>query len=148
MHCTDFIPGRTATNMTKFAWFMLADSIGTANCSVAIYTAGGASLVTSATTTCSDSPGLVSVTGITPFTLTAGTEYRVCYCAALSGFNWLITRDGFATGVTLFRAYNVIATNTGTAANTCTASTAAPPSSTGSLTDDQIDAAVVYVTKE
>jgi hypothetical protein len=121
------------------------------NCTIAIYTTGGASLLTSATATCtvpSSDLAVVSVTGLTPFTLTSGTEYRVCYCAANTGFNWLITRDGFATGATVFHAYNAIATNTGTAANSCTATTAAPPSSTGSLASDQIDAAVVYTTKE
>lgn len=131
--CYDWTESEGITNATKIGWSM--DSGASTACSVTIYDAGGANIVrTSGTKNCSSASAPISATGLTAFSLTAGNQYRLCWCnngttgglRSVSG--WTST-----TGLEV-DLHNVFTTHIGRAANDCTAGAA--PSSTGSLTAD------------
>jgi hypothetical protein len=157
MRCTDFVLGRTLTGMTKMAIVLQATGTGATsdNCSVTIYSGEGTSIVTTAPMTCTvpaTNPVVATATGLTPFTLTAGVEYRECFCADQSGYGPIQTSNGDLSAASTMEIYSGIVANNGLAANACTGG-ATPPATTGALTalygfQSLQDTVVVYVTKE
>jgi hypothetical protein len=73
------------------------------------------------------------MTGLGPFSLSAGTAYRLCICSSSGEGGYKAARPSLAADATRVAAYlNTIVTHQGEAANVCTSGT--PPATTGSLT--------------
>jgi hypothetical protein len=136
--CSDFEPIVGITSATKMAW-----SAGSgANCSLAIYDAAGTTQIAVATGQVCNGGG-TTYTGITGFSLTAGTVYRLCWCFTLGANGFYTNPTGSET---MADVANAFVTHIGSAANSCTLGV--PPATTGALTPLSIPPASVWISKE
>jgi hypothetical protein len=136
MRCHRFVATETLVNATKIAsgWPQAAAY----TCTVALYADGSSgALLASATDACGVSGGneIVAATGLTPFTVTKGTTYQLCVCASDSSASFVSVTGGTGAGE-LTDLLNEFSTIGGKSANSCTAGTILPPSTTGGLTLD------------
>lgn len=138
LYCWTVPAPLSITNATKLAAYLSNNQPGT-NISFAIYPDNDAGTVL-AFKTGGAVQGVFSATGLTPFSLTAGTLYRLCHCAATGNIvaymevNQSQTCCQDVPVTALIQAFHP--TYLGTAANSCTAGTAALPATTGALTAD------------
>jgi len=154
LRCTDFVAGRTTSGYTKLG--VKIDDVGAGfsdgACSFGIYASGGGTLLVSGTATCpGNTSSVVTVTGISSFGFTAGTEYRLCSCG-VSAFRFVSVILGSNSGAAALDPYAAVTSHNGNGANACTGS-AVLPATTGVLTTfgdttSQLDGPLVYVTKE
>ena len=140
LRCAEVVPELSITAV-DMAWYMTGGLGGGGLCSFTIYQPDGSAIIrTSGAVDCSAS-GNVLVTGLSPFTLTAGSKVLVCTCANTNGGSYLSATSASAAITTLQNALSVpIGT---TAGNPCSA--AVPPSSTGSLTPAAVNVPVLLV---
>src|SRR5262249_6565327 len=69
------------------------------------------------------------------YSVTAGKQYRYCYCGdgSAAAFTVIGYPGNLSANRTLAALLNAVSTHAGTAAHSCDASTAVPPSTTGAL---------------
>ena len=89
IRCVGIVPELGITNATRMGWYVTGGLGAGGKCAFAIYNADGSSLIrTSGNVSCA-STAPVEVTGLSPFSLVAGTKYQVCTCSNTSGGNYL-----------------------------------------------------------
>lgn len=122
--CTEWIPSVGVSGADRVGWFK---NSGSATVGLAIYNYDGTAQIMEANSTGD------TVTGLTPFTIDPGTQYRVCMCVTdrtvalyTTGQNANFEFDNVG------RFANLFLTKFGVAANSC--SSGNPPATTGSLT--------------
>jgi hypothetical protein len=142
LFCVDWVPMLGIANATKLAWKITG---GSTTSGVAVYAVGGTQELAEGTTT---GTGLQTVTGLTPFSLTAGGLYRTCQCST-GGSSFagaaIQLSTGFATNPVV-ALFNTFGNHMGNAANPCVAGN--PPSITGPLTPADGVAIGLYIAKE
>ena len=147
LRCLDFVPVMGITNATKISYI----TVGTWNATVgfALYALGGTSQLMS-TSTAVAAPATTMVTGITPFSLSAGSIYRGCWCASTNSASYqgADTVGGVATAGSVIPILNSFSIHGPLATNTCTAGV--PPLTTGALVDEAnlVNALGVWISKE
>lgn len=114
--CASFIPAETITATSLTFYITVAGDSGDL-CTLGIYSANGASLLASTGPQACDSLGVKQVTGLTPFTLTAGVKYQKCGCVTKANAQALairaLYRDRLRNTLSVPLVFN--------AANSCTA---------------------------
>jgi len=142
LFCVDWVPMMGITNATELAWKVTG---GSTTSGVAVYAVGGTIELAEGTTT---GTGLQTVTGLTPFSLTAGGLYRTCHCST-SGSTFAGASIQLATGLAndpVQLIFNSFGNHIGTAANPCVGGD--PPATTGALTPANGQAIILYIAKE
>lgn len=136
VQCFDFVPSVGITNATKMAFRTGTTSSGSGNFGIGIYSADGSTQIAAGSQTFNNNNQLRTITGLSAFTLNAGTMYRLCWCSdsTITTFNSLASVAVPPTP-DLFSAYaNAFAVHYGVASESCT-SGAVPPSTATSLVD-------------
>lgn len=137
LYCWTFAAERTVTNFTKMAGY-LTGSHASNTCAFAVYENGDAGAKLANVVGSCGTGGVLGATGLTPFTLTSGTLYRMCACAnAADTISYLSVQQATTccqdTNLTqMVAAFN--ANMIGRAANDCVATGSWTPSTTGALT--------------
>jgi hypothetical protein len=119
---------------TKIATIFYNSSGSSQTCGVAIYPDSDAGTVlasTSGACPATGSQGVLSATGLTGFTITDDTTYRICACATHALVHFAVA-GGNADR--LARNVNAVVASSGPAANACTSG--ALPSTTGTISAD------------
>lgn len=127
MVCARIVPRLSQANATILRTGYRGSA--SAKCGLAIYPDddSGTALASGAND-CTATGGVVSVTGLSAFTIVAGTAYRACVCATVSTTDFLGIY-GTDTETILDLHSTMVANST----NTCNATTGAPPSTTGAM---------------
>ena len=130
IRCVAVVAELGITNATRMGWYVTGGLGGGGKCSFAIYNADASSLIqTSGNVDCSTT-GKVEATGLSAFSIVAGTKYQVCTCANSSGGNYLAASSVSSEITSLENALSVPIGSMTT--STCT--DGAMPSSLNALT--------------
>ena len=122
-------------NVSKIAFYNPGTQSLSDTCAAAVYPdSDGGTKLGGVSAPCA--AGVISATGLTPFSITEGTLYRICVCSTAGNTTtkYLAVRDDYGTAGNyhLPALGNTFATHYGAGANTCTSGVL--PSTTGALT--------------
>jgi hypothetical protein len=138
MWCNDFVPPIGIASATS-----LTISAGSGDkCAVVIYDSTGTTIIANGNNVvCSGANTTFS--GLSPFTLTGGTLYRVCWCFKLGSNGFYINPGGSEN---MADVVNAFVNHVGSAFNSCTAGV--PPATTGVISPLAIPPIAVWISKE
>lgn len=141
IRCVGIVAELGITNATRMGWYITGGLGGGGKCAFGIYNADGSSIIATSSNVDCSATGKIEVTGISPFTLVAGTKYQVCTCANTNGGNYLA-----ASSVTseLTNLENALSVPIGSA-TTSTCLDAVMPSSLNALTVAAVNAPILLI---
>jgi hypothetical protein len=143
LRCFDFVPPVGITDATTM-FFRTGTTSGAGTMGLAYYNADGSSQIREATAAYTTSNENITISGLSAFTVTAGTPYRQCHCSSSGAGSYVDVAISAPVG----EAYaNAVGTHWGTAANPCVSGN--PPDTTGAITPDSgIEPMVILLSAE
>jgi hypothetical protein len=146
VRCFDFVLPMGIASATKMNWGESGSFSIT--CDVGIYDAAGTTKLASAGgVTCTNSTNPTTVTGLSSFSLVAGTTYRLCWCGSGSSGSYRALAAATGARVDSAEISSAFTVRQGTASESC--SSGVLPSTATSLTPDYTFGPIaVYVSKE
>lgn len=131
--CTEWTPSVGITGADRVGWFVNSGISGTVG--FAIYNYDGSTEITEGMVT--GSGQIDTSVSPTPFNVSPGTQYRVCFCTTDRTIVLYDTGQNTTEWDNVGRFSNMFLTKYGIAANSC--SSGDPPSTTGALTPPGFD---------
>jgi hypothetical protein len=143
LRCVDFVPPVGITDATTM-FFRTGTGSGSGTMGLAYYTADGSTQIREATAAYTTSNENITASGLSAFTLTAGTTYRQCHCSSSGSGSYIDVPISEPVGAAFA---NAVGAHWGTAANAC--SSGDPPATTGTITpDDGIGPMLILLSAE